>query len=60
MGAYRNAAKWRNLQRNEPANGVVLATFLFFAGFISFGVTWLFIPVALFLDESINPVNPKR
>lgn len=57
MGAYRNAAKWRNLQRNQPTDGAMLATFLFFAGFISFGITWLFIPLAFILSD---PPSPKR
>ena len=51
MGYARNCAKWRRIQKDPSMSTedakIVVVLLLFFAGLISFGVTWLFIPIVL-------------
>ena len=60
MGVARRAAIWRNSQQNQEMNMGAYYLCFFLAGFISWGVAWLFIPVLVIMDICMRPRVSRR
>ena len=60
MGAARRAAIWRNRQQDQEMNMGAYYLCFFLAGFISWGVAWLFIPVIAIMDIFMRPRVSRR
>ena len=61
MGAARRAAVWRNSQQNQEMNMGVYYLFLFVLGFVSWGITWIAIPIIVAIQIFLTyPKKPSR